>query len=187
MEKELMQILEDIWTNQISKTYNQGLLCSERQLQAEFYHHLKAEKYNDYTVWLEPVLEIRENPLLHHKKPDIMISKDNEIVGVIELKYNLEKGINVTNDFEKLKAFSTLNGDTKIPLYTDITNGNWDNDKNFSFSKDLILIFAVIAWEDVEALNTKALNEKKSFKHKNMYHLIGSVNKDTTNFKLNKF
>lgn len=185
MENRLINILETIWKKSIADTYLNGLICSERQLQAELYRQLRNQ--TDYLIWVEPELELK-NTALHHTKPDMIISSlNNKIIGVIELKFNLSKGIDVKWDIEKLTEFSQLNREVKIPLLTNLINGGWDYDNQFILSDNLVVILAVIAWKDTEALDTEKLKAKFNIKNEiNMYHLIGSVNENDYHFSVKK-
>lgn len=188
MEYILVDVLEAIWKSSIADAYLNGLICSERLLQAELYRQLKNQ--TNYQIWIEPDIHLKNNPVLHHKKPDIIITDQNNIVGVMELKYNLQTGIGINWDIEKLTEFSRLKNYTEgIPLKTDLKNGNWDFNNTFSVSKDLVLVLAVIAWKGTEALDTVSLKNKLEIRSDvNLYHLIGEVDEpfDKNGFRLQK-
>lgn len=177
MASTLITAIEFIWVNHIKDLYLKGQICSERQIQAELYRHLRNN--TDYEVWIEPELHLVGSKL-HHTKPDLIITEDKKIIGIMEIKFNLFAGINFTWDIEKLRNLAIL--EESVPLRTDLSTANWDMamDNQFTIGIDTCLFFAVIAWEGTQALDYnkwgKGITEKIP---NNFYLLSGTVNKTT--------
>ena len=115
MEK-LVKILKKIWIPEIEDLYRSGLICTERTLQAEIYRRLK--EYDKYNIWVEPTLSFIPHTNLDYKKPDLIITQEREIVGIIELKYKPYGATFYREDIDKLVAFSNIPANSKLPLLT---------------------------------------------------------------------
>jgi len=141
-----------IWEGDIEQEYNNGTLCSERALQSELYRRLRDELPKEYTVWVEPAIRIIIEEKKRTIKPDILISKENEIVTVIELKYVPHYYANFIGDLKKLDHIAKQKSDYKFKLRTYPMTGKYD-DNYFQFSKGALLVFAVIANNEAAALH----------------------------------
>ena len=156
---------------------------SERHLQAELYRHLSAD--DNYKVWVEPKLYLQDSEL-HGKIPDLIITDEisKTILGVVEIKYSLDTGINSLGDITKLKLFSEQEGD--IVLHVNAKGGRWDDVPKHRISPDVYLFYAVIGWDDMEAVNPDKLNPelKMNIPKNNFYHLYGKVNERENIFEI---
>lgn len=179
---DLKQLCCDIWMKDntgelsIKESFLQQKINTERLLQAEFYRQLK-DRLTDpvYNVWVEPVLAFRENDIeLTHKKPDIVITKEKEVVGVIELKFVPWAEADYIEDINKLEKLSREGGN-KIYLLQNIYSGEWhkDEESSFTISSNLLSVFAVIAKKNSYALDKNKWQEL-SLPVK-FVHLIGEI------------
>ena len=172
---DLIQRLIKIWKENIKNLYEKGSICSERALQAEIYRQLS--DCNEYRIWIEPKLP----KVFDYKIPDIIISKSNEIIGIIELKYVPHGAPRYMGDINKLVAFSKAKT-KKIPLLTIPNSGGWNEDEKFFISANVLTVFGVIGWHDAHALDYEKWKSKKVELPKNFLHLFGSINESMIEF-----
>jgi len=165
----LIKALISIWENDIETKFKQGKLVYERQLQADLYHLLKYKLSNKYDIWVEPVIYM-EDSILHLTKPDLIITKGLNIIGVIELKFKPWEYTKYEGDIMKLNAFQdeAIKGNN-IWLGTLPVSPNWSkqnkevNHLYFNLSKDLLKSFVVFAHPESDALNLKYYNKISNF------------------------
>ncbi len=74
LKSELSELIQQVWCVDIKAVYDKGLMCSERHLQAEMYHHFK-NQLRGYQCWIEPTLELQIEGSKWKIKPDILITK----------------------------------------------------------------------------------------------------------------
>ena len=183
---ELHSLIENVWNKNISKFYNDGFICSEKSLQAELYRLLSIN--NDYKIWVEPSLAFDKDHELTYARPDLLITREREVIGAIEIKYKPYGHVHYKYDLIKLQKFANASGITNLCLYTNINNGNWERSpqKLFSISKNILKIFAVIAKYDAWALDEKMWQEAHEIKLMGNYlHLKGSINSNKIHFESN--
>lgn len=169
MITNLREKLKDIWTNKISKHYSEGLICSERNLQAEFYYQLRMEldQEENAVVWIEPTLSFEKQVAgLSKLKPDLLITKDKEIICVIELKYKPYGEVFYEADLKKLFEFCRV-ANNGLRLKTDVKTGNYC-DEFYYVSVEILTCFAVVCNEVAHAAKKeewKSINFPKNFLH----------------------
>jgi hypothetical protein len=168
-QEAFLNILVNCWQNEMKAFFESGKMCSERSLQAELYSLLKL--HPEFDVWVEPKLKLKDG-YLHSKVPDILVTKGDTVVAIIELKYNLAKGIDCTGDIEKLLHFVDLT--EPILLKTDRETGNWDN-AGFRINDETIFILAVVAWAGTEALTKEVWKWHEKIIDNRFVHLIGKI------------
>jgi hypothetical protein len=145
---DIEKILKDFWITSIQEHYLKGIICSERNLQAEIYHQLRLffSSDNAIKIWVEPTLSFQKDiPGLTKTKPDLLITKDNKIICVLELKYKPYGEVDYLFDLKKLYLFSKIS-DNGLRLITDIHSGNYKNNY-FFITPSLLTCFAVICNE----------------------------------------
>ena len=187
---KLQMYIRDIWSSEIKKSYQQGIICSERHLQAEIYRHFKNHiDLKEYQMWVEPVIELfyseSENA---NYKPDLVISKDNDVICFIEIKYVPYNYVDFLYDIEKLRVYQQLNSEKKFPLKTDPKTGNWSKER-YSIVPNVLSVFAVIAKHDAWAHGPKNYFEtelEQSFPLANFLVLKGKTNSETIQFEAGK-
>lgn len=184
--EELVNILKYIWLNKILKQYSNGLIVTERALQAEIYHQLK-NSHSDYLFWVEPTL-YSNSSTLNYKKPDILISKEREIVGIIELKYKPDGETFYKEDINKMKEFSETPNEGDIRLITIPNTGKWSEEKKdlFSVSPNILSVFAVIANDKAHAVKINEIKNNTALP-KNFLHLTGSISEEEIKFHVEKY
>ncbi len=183
--ENLVEILEKIWKENVRSLYISGLISTERSLQAEIYRQLK--NYTNYNIWIEPTIFFIPSADLDYKKPDVIITKEREIVGIIELKYKPYAETYYIEDIEKLYAFSNIPKEYKLPLFTIPNSGEWSkkNKDLFTVSSNFLSVFAVIAWNNAWSLDIKKWGKQKVKKPKNFLHLTGSISEKEILFTTN--
>jgi len=102
----IQEILENIWINEIKELFKEGKIINESQLQAYLFYFLK-HKYEKYQVWLEPVLYVN-NLKLNKTRPDLIITEDDIIIAIIELKFKPWEEPKHENDIAKLNELLKL-------------------------------------------------------------------------------
>ncbi len=170
-QKSFIQTLEEVWTTGIKVFFESGKICSERALQAELYSLLKP--YSEYDIWIEPKLKLIDS-FLGGKVPDVIVTKNDVVIGMIELKYALLQGIDCTEDIKKLIGFSEFQ-DQKLYLKTNLKTGTWDEEHGFKINKDTCFVLAVISWEGTEALTEDVWTHHVKKPDDRFAHLIGKI------------
>ena len=173
----LSKQIEKIWCQQIKESYIKGILCSERQLQAELYHFLKSN-LADHQVWLEPVIELETEKDKWKIIPDMLITYHQEIQAVIELKYVPYGEVKFKPDIEKMYTLSNQSNSKSFRLKTDPVNGNYTL-VQFAIAKNILCIYAAIArgnhaW-GVESRSFWIENNYQLNIPNNFLHLVGKV------------
>lgn len=135
--------------------YADGAICSERHMQAVLYSELKKSLVVMLCdVHIEPSIEGINMDTLKGKIPDILISYNNKIVAVIELKYTPTSFPPYKKDVDTLCSFRKHSGsDAIIYLKTDPKTGEWNTFEEFKIARDITLIHAVLAKRGAEALD----------------------------------
>lgn len=182
--------LIDYWKSawvKIESHYNEGRICSERHLQAEFFHLFLSdnELIKKYMVHIEPTIYCDNKDLKERKitgiKPDMLITEGRKIVAYVELKYVPNTYIQYEKDIHNFsKIYSHRGKDTPIYLKVNPINGDWDYEDKYTFDKDLLLIYAVIInyKSDFIAKRDKiwSLKEYMFSEEPRYLYLIGIVN-----------
>lgn len=189
---DLKKKLKYCW-QQIEIIYNDGRICSERHMQAELFSLLlnQNETNENFQIFVEPSI-YGDNQYLYEIKlngiiPDLIITENNEIVCVIELKYNPTGYIEYGKDLTNLGKFASIMGyDYSVYLETNPKDGDWNYDRPFRVSKSLLIVYAIIANEYSDAI-TKAneiWNNSDFFQIqiKNKLFFIGAINKIKADF-----
>lgn len=173
---EIRTILKSIWEKEIKDYYAEGRICSERNLQAEFYHHLRNKLKDDAVIWVEPTLSFKEDiEGLTKMKPDLLITEHNAIIAVIELKYNPASEVHHKDDLKKLYNFSRV-VDNGLRLKTDIYSGGFVKEEFYTVSKNIVTCFAVVCRHFGHAVKREEWKEINT--HDNFLHLTGIVYKE---------
>lgn len=167
------------WDKVIDNYFNQGMIAYERQLQVYFFLELQ-RSMPEYAIWIEPMMFLHKKyiptkrPTLDGKIPDMVISKDNKIKAVVELKCSPWGFVKYEKDIEKLKYFENLASDhsIKIPLSWPPKSSIWNNQISsldgemlYEFDPDVLMVFGVIARENAEALKPTINSDIKNFLH----------------------
>jgi len=185
LEKEIIRI----WKEDIKQKFLSGTLVYERQLQAELYSCLKYRLNEDYIVWVEPVMYLEKYDL-GKAKPDIVITKKDEIIAINELKFKPWEFPMFKHDIEKLEKFQNVANDGAIIQLGIIPQSpNWNEQKEsekflkFKIANNFLKIFSVVGHPDSSAINLESIINAKGF-----LHLFGYFKDDNNiNFGYRKF
>ncbi len=150
-----------LWQNDIKEHFQNGYITWEHQLQAQLYHLLKIKLTNEYEIWVEPVIYLK-NYGLDKVSPDIIITKGNIIIAALELKVKTWESPLFKGDIEKLERLKSVPPYEKIELgFIPVTN-NWENQRDFeekklkfTIDKQLLTIMAIIAKPDSDVFINK--------------------------------
>ncbi|MEQ8554569.1 MAG: hypothetical protein RIC06_15090 [Cyclobacteriaceae bacterium] len=93
LKKEIIRL----WNDVVSKEFESTGFMWERHLQAVLYHHLRIS-FPNLEIWIEPVFRVNG----YDVKPDILITLDKQVIGIMELKFNPWQYIVYQNDLKKL-------------------------------------------------------------------------------------
>ena len=185
----LKSILENCWTA-IEPIYKQGNVCSERHLQAEIFNILQQNKQfkNEYQIFIEPSIYSDKNDFeslsIIGIIPDILITRQNKIICIFEIKYKPNGYVPYEKDFINFSKFNELRG-TDFPIYLEVNpiNGDWNYQRPFTVDNEILFAYGVIANEYADVLTkaTEIWENLELIKQpiKNYIQLIGSVNKLT--------
>lgn len=196
-DSELKTALQDCW-KQIEFIYKQGRICSERHLQAEMFRVLRQHAIFEtetgtgrYQIFIEPYID-KNNATDNGKTfvriviPDMIFTKEDKIVGIMEVKYIPHHFPKFEKDFVSLSEFYKKRGSGfEVKLEVDWQTGNW-SEKQFRIDKNVLLIYCVIAnWqshivsnpENVKEIWTKLIGSDQSFK--NCLQLSGVINRES--------
>lgn len=140
----------DCW-QEMKVKYEEGLFCSERHFQAELFHLLYSnpEFKKNYKLFIEPIIYDKGDTLTSYELkgiiPDMILSKDEKIVAIIELKYVPHGYVSFEKDIKNLSKFYRIK-DTKTLFYllADKKSGDWDYEKPFTLDSNLVLIYGLI-------------------------------------------
>lgn len=170
----LKEKLKEIWQN-IHQEYKKGEICTERHLRAELFHQLKMNLGDDYNIWVEPTLEANKENIKVKIIPDLLISKNDRLVAVIELKYKPSREVHFKKDIEKFQHFNAKY--LKIAIETDPNTGNWIKEKELKINDEILFVFAVVANSKAWALKYEKVNENNHLK--NFLHLTGKIDNNS--------
>lgn len=173
---KLESILKDLWINGIKNEFIEQGFMWERHFQAVFYHRLRdvlnALFGNEVGVWIEPVFKIEIGTV----KPDIIITHDLTIIGIIELKFKAWEYIPYEGDIEKLLALR--NHKDPIALSAGTLRNTWANQENevkfYSIIDDCLTVFAVVGRDGSDAFKMSKYQGTK--KLEGLLRLNGFIN-----------
>jgi len=159
--------LQRAWKLHVCQDYQDGLLNSERCLQAALYRALRIE-LPENKIFVEPLLELNGTDAGRNFVPDIVVCSGNQIEAVLELKFAPHSYPNFQNDLAKFLALSTLAAGVEVFIALDPITGKFSS--KFTFSETPRFVFAVVGQYDAVAVDHEAIAEK----------LPGRVPKDFT-------
>jgi len=169
--ENLKKTLISIWQNDIKEKFEDGKLVYERQLQAEIYHLLENnlnKNGKDYDIWVEPVIYL-DGTGIHKTKPDLVITRGEDIIGVVELKFKPWEEVDYKGDLDKLIEFKKISTtDKKIWLGIKPISSDWkdqNKDDNFDFynlKENLLTSFIVFAHPVSHAIGDFAIYKEIS-------------------------
>ncbi len=149
---KLRRAIARLWVNEIQALYNKGLICSEAHLQAELFSSLKKKlsAKNNFHIWVEALI-----PQFDQLKIDLLVTHEQMIIGVIELKYiphGFPRYENNFQKFEKLQDQKTI----RLNLKQNPVSGLDDYRIHFTFDENCLFVFAAIARYNADAFHDKA-------------------------------
>jgi|JI7StandDraft_1071085.scaffolds.fasta_scaffold15880_3 hypothetical protein len=159
----LKSTFQDFWKNEFPKLFYKGLITYERQLQAEIYCWLKSKLTDSYKVWVEPNI-VLPNTVLHDKKPDLVITSENKIKAIVEIKYTLfDSRLKYDEDLKKLADFNveSKKGHSLVfgylPINNAIANERLYSDLAFEFNSDYHNIIILFSNNSIDLHRLKAV------------------------------
>lgn len=172
--QKLQDTLINIWTQKLTDKFKSGFLVYERQLQAELYYQLKLHLNETYNIWIEPVVYLPQYGL-NKVKPDICISKDDQLIAVIELKFKPWEDAAFYDDIEKLLNFDkAANANEEVTLGYIPISADWNmqqGGERVSYKINSNLLTSFVAFSKP---NTNAV-EPLSKVPQNFLHLYGFI------------
>jgi hypothetical protein len=161
----LSESLSNIWDNHVRTEFNQGMICSEKHLQALMFKWFGDKE----EVFVEPKLGGENIRSLEGYKPDLLFTQGQEIVAVLELKYSPYYQAEPQNDLYRIQTFhkEIQDGSHKIYLKINPQNGDWNTQEYFTLSSDLLFVYGVIAKRGSKALDQSEFSQysSKEFLH----------------------
>lgn len=187
--ENLKKTLISIWQNDIKEKFEDGKLVYERQFQAEIYHLLENnlnKNGKDYDIWVEPVIYL-DGTGIHKTKPDLVITKAQDIIGVIELKFKPWEYPHFKGDIDKLMAFrKAANEGTSIWLGIKFICSDGrkqfkeENLIYYNLKKEHLTSFVVFARPD-----SNAIVDLENYKKMSNFLLLYGHIIDTNNMEFN--
>ena len=179
-QQTITNALSEMWTGAIREKFLSGTLIYERQLQAELYRLLKERLSVSYEIWVEPVIYLQEHNL-NKVKPDIIITHEQSVVAVIELKFSPWKEADHKGDLDKLHLFTqAAKEQATIPLSWEPTHPNWEiqkqNIKTYSLDQNLLPVFMAVSTPAAYAVKQATWKEVQV--PENLLHLAGWINEN---------
>lgn len=156
LDNYLLNTISGIWQNQIKQSYLDGLIPSERHLQAEIFYFMKLS-LDGYQIYVEPFeFKIKSNPTTTDvniieeyypgQVPDIIITKGNQIVAIVEVKYTPHSHCEYKKDMLKLMRYQ--NYSDSFSLTVDTSRGEFDKINKINITNETAYLFLGIAKAD---------------------------------------
>lgn len=159
---------EKLWQNDIKEHFQNGYITWEHQLQAHLYYLLKCTLDSKFEIWVEPVLYLKSFGL-DKVRPDLVITYEDKIIAIIELKVKTWELPLFEGDIEKLKRFNKVPKVEKIAIWFIPFSNDWETQKKkgikkeFTIDENFLKIFAIIGKPGSEVF-TKIYDGIKIFK-----------------------
>ncbi len=175
---DIETVLAEIWQTEMKTLMSDGFLVYERQVQAEFYSILKSRfTKSELKVWMEPVLYFNDS---NNKKaiPDLIITENEEIVCIIEMKFKPWEYVVIKHDIEKLEKIGNLKGHEFVLGIKPVSN-NWHVQKeeneflNYTINENVIKVFI-----SFEKPGGNSFFIRKRIVCENLFHLFGSISNE---------
>ncbi|MDJ1505247.1 hypothetical protein [Xanthocytophaga agilis] len=154
-----------IWQKDIQSRFKNGLVTYERQVQGEFYRQLKNSLPEEYEVWIEPVIDLPLFNLLKIK-PDIFITHQDKIVGIMEIKFKPWEYVDYHQDLYKLTCLKDVTfKNQSFTLGYKPKSSRWKtqvlstDNVTYQLADDYLSIYVVFARPDADALTLPAKKE----------------------------
>ncbi|MBM2817315.1 MAG: hypothetical protein HW421_4077 [Ignavibacteria bacterium] len=183
--ENIKEILIDLWEDPVKKTFEDGFLTYERQLQGYLYYLLKSRKDNEFEIWIEPVIYFKEpvkNTLTHGIEnliPDIVITKDDEIIAIIEIKSKAWGDVCFNEDIYKLKryeAVSNISANIILGYIPKETDWHYNGTKHYKLKEGCLFCFISITNNKFE------INKLENELPDNFLHLYGYLDNKEAKF-----
>ena len=148
---------------EVGRDYNEGLINSERCLQAVLYKVLREKlSSHGFDIFVEPVIEYYKEGGQPKCIPDIFVCKGCEVVALCEIKFAPKRYPDLRGDVEKIRAIDKESkeknekGGEKYYVRRDPRTGGW-LDPIFFISDRTSYIIAVVDRSDSEAVNVSCV------------------------------
>ena len=156
---ELRERLAYLWQSDIAAAYHAGRLVNQSTLLAELYRLLQDSGYPPCEAWLTPDLHFppttgvifdqldtfQVKQWLTHQRPSLLLTQEDEIVAALELDYTPDDFVDHRPGLRRLVSLAKLAGRERLHLRLDPQRGSLDAQHAFSFSPDLLCVYAIIA------------------------------------------
>lgn len=160
MIESVNNALIEAWIAQ-RRFYQNGIICSERHLQALLFHELCSRIGAEFEIYVEPRLEIKSgDKSLNGKKPDLLIcNKERKVTHMIELKYVPFAYPEYQGDIKKFTDWKKANAQIKFPLKTVANSGQWNYQDLYQIDQQTQTVYGIIAKADAHAFSLLSEHE----------------------------
>ncbi len=177
--KELKTELVNTWEGSIMRSFRDGLIVSERHLQALFFHHMQDHLEGlGLRMWVEPKLTGPDDKLAcGNLMPDLLITADTKIIAFMELKYVPHGYSEYEHDRDKMWQYFQSATRDKYYLNTDL-KGDWDERIIYTKHDESFGCIAVIAKSGAAALDYtsyRTSHDLKVFSPESFLLLTGTI------------
>ncbi len=186
--EEIKKKVTRIWENEIRDALERGEVIIEKQLHAEMYHQLRL-KFPKYKIWTAPTLYLKKYDL-DRIKPDLVITNDQEILAVIQMKFRPWEFLDYKEDLRILTGLDKVGKAKKIKLGMVPFSSIWkeqktkeENNLNFTMAENLLKVLVTGSKIGCHSLELKKVEKPSS----NFLHLFGYIEGETSLFFGNSF
>lgn len=164
----------DMAWRQIGSIYSAGKICSERHLQAELFHQLYSNPLflQTYELRVEPCMYYfnmtkNRNEVLGFTPDMLIINRNEEILGCVELKYVPHGYVQFEKDMANMFKMWDLKNKESIKFYLDTVpeSGDWNYQKPYALGNNFHLIYGVIGNEFSDGIMNYKRNWTQPINH----------------------
>lgn len=185
MRETIAEWLFQAWCQDLEGAFHAGRIPNEAMMLAELYRTLQALGEPEYEVWLRPELCFppSEGPVfdqleryqwrqtLEGRTPGLLITRADEVVGVVELRFHPQEFVDFRPDVRLLAALHRMAGKDRLLL------GLGSQKEAYTLHGAPLLAYGLITRRSSLAFQARSLQEvvpDRDFPRP-LLHLIGAI------------
>jgi hypothetical protein len=137
------------WRRCILDDYCTQRINSERSLQASLWSHLNTELPKTRRLFIEPSITIRVPGGLRRVIPDLVICNTQEVISVVELKYQPKKRPSYDKDIGTLAMIARKR--RRISIANSRFRGEEKDAKAYALAKNIVFVWAGVHAGSIES------------------------------------
>ena len=166
--------IKKIISGHIKNQIASGNISYERQLQAELFNCLRSNLFPEFNIWVEHIIKLE--PFNFKIYPDLILTRNNDIVSIIELKFLIFGNPNIEKDMEKFQKLKKFPKDNLV-LFENIELNNPNQDSHivnqYRLIENFLSILIVFGKENCDAFKLNDIEKPSNF-----LQFSGYFNKD---------